>query len=593
MGAFFERPRKPISSKKYLTGFNVLSHFSLDPQLCKKGGEIKMLQLSELKRDWQVIKASQKKRPGPAGMMLPTHYVGALPLIQSGEEINERPGLFKRFASEVPETDSKFLRNARASNWAWCCEHLTPFAPDYIPTFEWWLGRSTYTGSEKTRLRNKRAKLRYTDGVLPRKLSARQMRVNIFKKKQWWDDYKHLRWIMPRSDAYKIQFGPVVAALEAAIYDVQEDGHPVFIKHVPVDDRPSLLEKTLNVPNSGWIATDHTCFEAHFVQKVQQTFEFTVYHYMCQRNPYMKAMVTRLQELQCGEQTILGPGFGMQFEARRMSGDVTTSLGNGLTNYLIMKHAFRRLGLSISGYVEGDDGIFRIWDPLGMLSTEQVLDRIPGPEYFRRYGMELKIECCNKVNTASFCGNIYHPKSCRNITNPISKILRLGWTYQNGYFDAKIGKLRGLQRAAALSLAVGYPGCPILNSYARMLLRSTCNVQPIFGDARHTVSWGELIDLGSVMGAEHWKMHTKHLVTLKPRTCDRELMAEVYNIPIPVQKNLEKFFDGLNGGPWTNDLFDRYVPDVFKVEWERQLCDRYPDFNLLPLTAPPRLKTPH
>lgn len=523
-------------------------------------------------RDWRVLKACRTKRPRPAARALPIHVVGAAPLTTSNEPMNLIPGLKQRFAARVPKPVPALMRGLRKFVWAWCCRYLTPYiiSPDFKFSFDAWLDRSSYTGAEKTRLRNLYEKRHMRDGVLPRRLSARQTRVNVFVKKQWWDKYKHLRWIMPRSDEYKIQFGPVISVVEHIIYAIRMGDLPVFIKLVPVAQRPEAIE-ALRKLGSLFAATDHSRFEAHINAEVQNAVEFTVYEFLCRRNAYAREMIHRLKVLQTGEQRILGPGFALTIGARRMSGDVTTSIGNGLTNLLIFLYAMQVKGIHARGYVEGDDGIFA-------LSAESNFT-VPDPDYFAQFGMELKIEVVDEVNLASFCGNVYDPTSLRNVTDPIQKILRIGWTLHDNYFGARQSKLLGLQRAAALSLAVGYEGCPILCEYARFLLRATRGALPRFGEGRHKYTWEEIFE----MGGDDWKTTTKARVTSGPREADRTLVERVYGIVRQDQIELERYFSGLSSAaPWTHPLFDKYCPQINKDAWRQQSCGRVVDWLVYP-----------
>jgi hypothetical protein len=527
-------------------------------------------------RDWRARRACRTVLLQPAACALPVHNLDAVPLIQSNEKINEIPALFQRFAARVPRADSAVLRRVRAFAWHWCNQYLRDqkFSSDKTFHIADWLATSNYSGAEKTSLLNLAEHHHIVDGVLPRSLSARQMRVNIFKKKQWWDKYKHVRWIMPRSDLYKIHFGPLVHALESVVYDVDMGlGHPVFIKHVPVSDRPFFIEK-LKRAGAQYLASDHSRFEAHFSAQVQNAFEFVVYEYLTQNNAYAREMVRRLKIVQTSQQKLLGPGFALTLGARRMSGDMTTSLGNGISNLLLMLFVANEFGLDWDGYVEGDDGICT------MRRRDTGQSFYPESSYFERFGFELKMEVFEHLNEASFCGKIYDPATFHNVSNPILRILQTGWTHRTEYFDAGDHKLYQLQRAVALSLAVEYGSCPVIGSYARMLLRFTAPYEPIFGDAKHAYDWWEL----SILGGADWRKTTQDLVLRQPSVGDRLLVEKMYRISCADQQQLELFFDRNQALGWRNSLFTSLTPTVFRDAKTNQLCSRHPDFSYLPLT---------
>lgn len=529
--------------------------------------DVRLFPLSALRqRDWAVRQRARVYKNRPAARRLPVSFMGAVPLTASYETVNHIPALRQRFCARVPLPDKRLMkRMMRPFVWSVCRKHLTPFARDRVFDYQTWEDRSNYRGAEKVKMRKVRDRLRLVDGVIPDPLPKSKSRVGIFQKAQWMEEKKHMRWIMPRSDAYKVTFGPLVSAMEKEVYEnLKAPDHPYFIKHVPVDERPALLEKTFH-GKANIVATDHSRFEAHFCELVQNTIEFTVYEYLCQYNPYAREMCKRLKHIQAGRQHVLGYGFAAEMGARRMSGDLTTSLGNGLTNLFVMLLTGRMTGCEIDGFVEGDDGIFSI-----ERNGEDVT--LPDAKFFEQFGMELKIERLDNAHTASFCGNVYHPESLRNVTNPISKILKMGWTLDSTYFDAQEKVMLGLQRAAALSLACGYPGCPILASYARWLLRRTEGVDPRFGDKRNHYTWDEIFE----MGGENWRTRTQDAVLARVRPCDRLLVAGCYGISIEDQLTLEQFFDSDPPDRWTNDTFLRLVSPDCRAE-VRNLCCRHPD----------------
>jgi hypothetical protein len=282
-------------------------------------------------------------------------------------------------------------------------------------------------------------------------------------------------------------------------------------------------------------------------------------------------MIKRLKVIQTEDHEYLGYGWSLKTRAKRMSGDLTTSLGNGISNLLLMLFVADEMGVEIHGFVEGDDGLFGVVDPPDGFE-------MPGPQYFERLGMELKIDFVENACTASFCGNIFHPDSLRNITDPIQKILKMGWCLDQAYFDARGEVLLSIQRAAALSLAAGYVGCPILSAYARMLLRLTSGREPKFGDAKNVYTWDELWE----MGGDNWRSVTQDRVNARVRYCDRLLLEQEYGISVSDQLELEQFFDTNVHMQWTCPSFAKYVPKVHFIEHDRQICGRHFD----PLVCP-------
>jgi len=146
------------------------------------------------------------------------------------------------------------------------------------------------------------------------------------------------------------------------------------------------------------------------------------------------------------------------------------------------------------------------------------------------------------------------------------------------YFDAKEKVLLELQRAAALSLSVGYEGCPILSAYARKVLRNTAGVQPRFGDGAHPYHWDELWE----MGGDNWRTATKDKVVAVPNACDRLLMHKVFGITVEDQLILEEFFDKCDDRRWSHPVFAKYIPKICLEQRAKQLCSRFPDRLVVP-----------
>jgi len=527
--------KSPWKPGRYHRGYNVTVDDSLNFARPAVDEQVIIKPLSSIAH---ILTGYEKRRlrtlnlPGPIARQLPVYITGVAPITNSRESVNFLPALFQRIGRQVPKIKPDILNRFRGFCWHYCCEHFTPLAADWHYDIESWLESSTYTGVKKDELRRlfvarqgEVDKLpNFDDGwreSLGTVVATRDNIVRVFPKAQWWPTYKHMRYIMPRSDASKLLIAPFTHAVEQLVYD--SDKH--FIKHVAVADRPdkisSLHDEVPFTVNRIW-ATDHTAFEAHFHPDLMANCEFILYNYFAMYSPIAREIVSAMRHmymginhLNCGEFVVSVPG-------RRMSGDMVTSLGNGFTNLMLMLFAAHERHFNVDGFVEGDDGIF-VTDALDLPST-----------YFDDLGFEVKVEVCDDLSTASFCGNIFSPYSKRNICDPIARILRSGWTLKKSFFNCGRVKQLGLQRAIALSLAASYPGCPILSSYYRMLLKMTEGIDPVFGDTSHDMDWWEAVVLRM-----DYKDKTIKALNAKPRPCDRKLMQTVFDISITDQQIIE------------------------------------------------------
>jgi hypothetical protein len=153
----------------------------------------------------------------------------------------------------------------------------------------------------------------------------------------------------------------------------------------------------------------------------------------------------------------------MEIAARRMSGEMNTSLGNGFSNLMLFLFACAENGIHADGFVEGDDGIFWVSDDSRAPTTQQMED----------YGWDIKIGS-SIMSHASFCGNIFDIDDEIIVTDPRKALITFGWTnkrYANCSRDTAISLLR----AKALSMAHQYNGCPMLSAFSRRIISITNN----------------------------------------------------------------------------------------------------------------------
>lgn len=131
--------------------------------------------------------------------------------------------------------------------------------------------------------------------------------------------------------------------------------------------------------------------------------------------------------------------------AKRMSGEMTTSLGNGFSNLMIMtfaKHCAERLGMNVD------------------------------TDWFKSLGCLCKLQVVDDPSEASFCGMIFEPASCQMIRDPRSTILKFGWTSKI-YARASGSLAMRLLRMKSISLAHVAGSCPVLWALAKRCIDLT------------------------------------------------------------------------------------------------------------------------
>lgn len=283
------------------------------------------------------------------------------------------------------------------------------------------------------------------------KVRIRDLRVHSFVKAEQYPGFKMPRSINGRVDYSKIIFGPLIKSVELIVYK-----HPAFIKNIPLPDRPKYISDNVAGPGL-YYATDHTSFESSFTPALCLAVEYEVYSHIL--NPYLANLIcVSFYTLN----TCVFKFFRLHVVAKRMSGDMNTSLGNGITNLITILFLVHQKTKKVitSIVVEGDDSLFRL--STNLLTTED----------FASVGLNTKIDIHYDLHLATFCGAIYDPQDMKNLVDP-GRILRRFGYIDPKYLDARHSIKMGLLRAYALSIYYQYNGCPIVESLARYLLRVT------------------------------------------------------------------------------------------------------------------------
>lgn len=433
----------------------------------------------------------------------------------------------------------------------WLDENLSDLVihPTEDLSVETWLSEAPYPQKRKDELYKVYLETRH----LP---LSKVMGVRIFGKNETFQETKHSRVICSRNDKFKVRLGPLIHAIEKRVFSL-----PFFIKKVPVRERPRYIQERVHVPGREYMATDFTSFESHFTQQVMNTFENKMYMYVMGNHPEahnlncMLRALTRVNKLS-------NPGLGVSasVEATRMSGEMTTSIGNGFTNLMLFLYLAEQNGCTdVRAVVEGDDGLF------------SVDGRLPTVEQYRDLGFTIKMETHPNIEDAAFCGLLFDPLDLSIIRDPVKVLLTFGWTDAR-YAMAGDKKMLALLRSKALSLYYECDGCPILSALARYGLRMTRSVCT-GALLRTTVALDqfrrnlliEAIDMTSIHG-----LHFKQI-----GIGSRLLMERKFGVSVATQLRVEEYLDSLDaitpiGGP----VLTLVESSTFFDNWSRQVVVR-------------------
>ena len=351
---------------------------------------------------------------------------------------------------------TEFLEGLKSYTERWIKRRgLKPLNYNFNGDFEEWLSNTHYPSWRKDELRKYKDKI--TD-LLERNAHGEMIHftVKLFMKDEHYVKFAQARGIYARDEAAKIIFGPWFKGIESELYT-----QPEFIKHVPVRDRANYIYNRLFSEGARYIATDYSSFEAHFTADVMKHCEFLLYEHMLQYANGGPEVLALMKEVLMGENRIVNKFLKAKCIARRMSGEMNTSLGNGFSNLMFMGYVSELKGYGdVVGVVEGDDGLFMF------------NGKAPCTEDFTELGFIIKLDTYNKISLASFCGNLFDEDSRQIVTDPRKVISMFGWTTAQ-YRHAKQSKLKTLLRAKALSFAHQYPGCPMVGKLCQYGLRVT------------------------------------------------------------------------------------------------------------------------
>lgn len=370
----------------------------------------------------------------------------------------------KRLMRDVPEPEETSIVRFKRFVKKWLDSHVPKVA---VMGFEDWLEGTNYTIERKDELRDVHLWMR---GGPPTR--RQRSSISTFVKTEFYTEYKQGRMINSRSDACKCFFGPRFKPIEEVLYSLPSDidpGHPYFIKHVPVTERPALIERLASY-GPYFYSNDYTAFESHFTKEIMEACELQLYRHCLKDDPYCELLCRTIS----GENRMkMRNGTRAKVMARRMSGDMCTSLGNGFTNLMIALFLAEEHHCKLDGFVEGDDGLFACD---GQLTTEM----------FSALGFTTKIEKVMHPREASFCGNLYS-EDLQIVKNPYKFLQGFGWT--SSFIEANTSKLWQLLKAKALSALCETPDCPIISTLAHRAYHKCGAVKPIFvQDGYHDTS---------------------------------------------------------------------------------------------------------
>jgi hypothetical protein len=467
----------------------------------------------------------------PVRRSLGCHFDGAaLPVPDMNYAPDQVAGATKRVAAKMPTINRCKLRKFKRFTTRFCKKHLTPFIFHQDEQFDFyeWINDAPYPDYRKQEL------IKVYEASKNRKP---KMTVKAFIKNEGYPAYKHVRGIYSRHDEYKVRVGPFFKKLGDIVFNLKW-----FIKKIPINLRPAAMKDKFG-DNQNIFCTDFSQYEATFNQQLM-SIELIVYRFLLKDHPMKEEIIKLIVQGTMSENRIQFYKWSMKIMCKRMSGEMSTSVSNGLMNLLITHFLLEEAGNKIyDSYIEGDD------------SVNHYDVRPPTVQEYADLGANIKIEYPSNLCEASFCGNVFDEEDLDNVVNPIEALVSFGWTTSQ-YISSNPLTLRKLLKAKALSLLYQYSGCPILRSLALYALRMTNDI-PIKDIMKTAIKNKDNYDRQRFLSMiDNFEPNRVFLNEVKNRT--RCLVDRMYGISPDQQIKIEEYFDN------KNDLSPINQPEIIK-----------------------------
>lgn len=442
--------------------------------------------------------------------------VGAVPPSPATNDVNTAAwGIMKRVGRFTPIPKPALMRELRVCVWSWLRENVQPLSDDDDLSVTTWLKHSKYSQARKNEL--------LACAKPEEEITQADYRNKWFGKHEFLEDWKHMRVINSRSDAFKVLTGPYFHAIEQVLFRREN-----FVKFVPVHERLQHVLATLSNTGMRYAVTDWSSFEAHVTPEIFKIVEYQLYKFMLQKRRDGKRILKHILKALAGTNVCESKLGGYSIKGTRMSGDMCTSLGNAFTNMMMVYAMFHHYGVPVKGVFEGDDGVLAF--PARYPSVTE--------KEFELIGAELKIKFVDSLEKAEFCGMFCADSRGDNLGDPYYVLSTFGWTMSSA-MDGGPKVMKQLLRAKSISLAYELPCCPILRELADYGMRVTKGEVPRFQTNRFgELGWwdSQLLETGLKRPPPERKISA----------ASRALFAEKFGISIMLQEKYEKYFRSKN-----------------------------------------------
>lgn len=451
-------------------------------------------------------------------------------------------GIKHRVGGITPSVRTKTLKEFKVFVKAMLENLFQPLDSHTDVTFETYLEHVDLPEARKEQLRTANESLKDT---------MREIRdlKSFIKEEHYWEP-KAFRTINSRSDEYKTLVGPWIHAVEKEVFKM-----PWFIKTVPVADRAQTVLSALDKAGRVFMSTDFTAYESSFRKEVMDACEFQFFEHMTKNIPDAASFLEHYKEIALNNK-LKFDSLVATIVAKRMSGEMSTSIANGFTNLMLILFTAFKQGIpfdQIDLFVEGDDSIISC---VRKLTTY----------YFEALGFSVKMEVHSDIRNASFCGLIFSEPG-HIIRDPRPVLAKFGWAmrrYVNAGYDTKLALLR----SKAISLACEYPNCPVLAPFAHRVMELTklAKFSKMKKIAENADNYTRRSMLNNIV-SKPWQKKPDIL----PAT--RVLMEKLYGIDVELQYIWEDVLSNVGFGPFTLPGMETFFDRDWTQNWEQYVRD--------------------
>lgn len=380
---------------------------------------------------------------------LPCYVPGyALPIPDTQNVNNKVQGILKRICRVgsdkpiiTPTCDQ--LSDLRSFVRSLLHHNYKPISPDYDMSFETWLWTRnvTYTNARRKELMDT-----YLNMCQWAKANPKTRVAKTFIKREDYTKIKYPRLINAMQDYVKVRLAAAARAMEDAIYENATTLPILFVKHFPVAERAVRIRDHLERTGHVYTGSDFGSFESSLNKRIMEVIEQQLYGHFLKNFENLRSEFA----LMARANRMVSKGVKCSVVCR-MSGEMTTSLGNGFSNMVIALYVAKITGNPIiAGVVEGDDGLFTTARPLDL-------------ERAAEFGFDITAVQTSEVGEAGFCGLYFDSNEVKLIRDPAEVIVRLGWTKSQQFLHAGPAKMRSLLKAKVASALYETPCCPVVS----------------------------------------------------------------------------------------------------------------------------------